>query len=315
MRNKIESFHVIDQSGRELNRLNLDVMFYINKPFREIRDEVIQVMESFFQILPKENISWYLTETMKQYKPASKRSFTLPKVWWRDGAPKKALRELKLKGCMSHDSVATCGINLSSAEREDSIFNLSSNYIRFIVPPEYVEEKRQIFVDFVISACNTLPFTSGHCGYVIECNEYFAEESQGAAYPLAMRYQGVDISTMSRGPWAVRAERIKNVAWLTLVGSGLLEKIGGLEYLHDNVSNSLILTDTAHGVVIQAGEKPILGDVNRCEDMSALIDAYKLVGPLQAGIETLFAPFELPGTADEVDATERWLFRFAEKGA
>lgn len=313
MTNKLESFHIVDQRGRELNRLNVDVMFYINVPLREILDEVIQVMESFFQILPKEETSWYLTETMKQFKPVTKRSFTLPKVWWQEGAPRKTLRQLKLKGGEMHDSVATCGINLSSAERDRPSFDHRSNYIRFIIPPEYMETKYQEFVDFVTTACNTLPFTSGHGGYVIECNEYFSRDAESMAYPIAMRHQGVDISTMSRGPWAVRAERIKNIGWLTLIGSNLLEKIGGIKHLQDTASTRLILMDTAHGVVIQAGEKPILGDVNRLEDMGALIDAYNLVGSLQAGIEDLFAPFRLEGNADEVDATQRWLFRFAQK--
>ena len=307
-------FHIIDERGRELARLNADVMFYLDIPLREIRDEVIQVMENFFQLCPKEEIHWYLTETMKQFKPVTQRSFMLPKVWWQDGAPRKALRELFLKGGEVHDSVATCGIDLRSAEREKTTFELSSNYIRFIVPAVYMETKRQAFLDFVLDASEKLPFVSGHGGYVLECNEYFAEDAQGAAYPLAMRFQGVDISTRSRGPWAVRAERIKNVAWLTLIGSKLLNRIGGLHALKQKAGTPLIVTETAYGVVMQAGEKPILGDVNRVEDMSAFIDAYRLVEPLHVGIEDLFAPFKIKGATDEIDATKRWLFRFARKG-
>lgn len=305
-----EVFDGVDQEGRELNRLNIDIMFYIDMPFREIRDQVIQVMELFFHLCPKEKMGWYLTETMKQFKPATKRSFTLPKVWWQDGAPPKKLRQLKLKGGETHDSVTTCGINLSSAEREHSIFKLSSNYIRFILPPEFIETKCQAFVNFVISACNILPFTSGHGGYVIECNEYFSRVAQGIAYPVAMRYQGVDISTMSPGPWAVRAERIKNIAWLTLVGSTLLEKAGGLDSLQEKASNRLTVSETVHGALVRAGDQPILGDVNRHEDLSAFIDAYRLLGPLQAGIEDHFAPFKLKGRDDWIEATNRWLFRF-----
>ncbi|MEK6774975.1 MAG: type VI immunity family protein [Bdellovibrionota bacterium] len=314
MSKEFERFHIVDQRGRELTRLNADVMLYINVPLREIRDEVIDIMELFYQLCPREAIGWYATETMKQFKPTTSRSFTLPAVWWKDGCARKNLRELMLKGGEAHDSVGTCGIYLSSAEREHIIFKLSSNYLRFMVPADFMETGSQTFVDFVITVCNRIPFVSGHGGFVIECNQYFAEDAQGAAFPLAMRYQAVDIATRSRGPGAVQGERIKNVGWLTLIGSELLEKIGGLNPLQRNASDRLSLVQTAHGVLIRAGQKPILGDVNRREDLSAFVDAYRLVEPLHNGIKELFAPFKLAGDADEVDATQRWLFRFLKKG-
>ncbi len=315
MSKEFERFHVVDQRGRELTRLNTDVMFYINVPLREIRDEVLGIMERFYQLCPREALGWYATETMKQFKPTTSRSFTLPKVWWKDGSPRKNLRELMLKGGAAHDSVGTCGIYLRSAEREDSIFKLKSNYLRFMIPADFMETGSQAFVDFVIAVSNRIPFVSGHGGFVIECNQYFPEDAQGVAYPLAMRYQAVDIATMSRGPWAVRGERIKNVGWLTLIGSELLEKVGGGKALQHKASDRLSLVETAHGVLIQAGQKPVLGDVNRREDLSAFVDAYRLVEPLHNGIKELFAPFKLPGDADEVDATQRWLIRFRKKGA
>jgi len=313
MSKEFDRFIVIDQRGRELTRLNGDVMLYINVPLREIRDEVNEIMEQFFQLFPRDDIGWYATETMKQFKPATSRSFSLPSVWWKDGAPIKDLREVMLKGGKTHDSVATCGIYLRGAERENRIFKRNSNYLRFMVPAEFMAANYQAFFNFVIAAANLIPFVSGHGGFVIECNQYFAEDAQGAAFPFAMRYQGVDIATMSRGPWAVRGERIKNVGWLTLIGSQLLEKVGGFKGLQHKASDRLNIIETVHGVVIRAGERPILGEVNRSEDLGALIDAYLLVEPLQHGIEELFAPFELQGDRDEVDATQRWLFRFRRK--
>jgi len=313
MSKEFERFHIIDQHGRELTRLVGDVMIYMNVPLSEFRDEVVEIMENFYRLCPREHIGWYATETMKQFKPTTKQSFTVPMVWWKEGAPKKKLRELMLKGGQAHNSAATCGIYLSSAERENRLFSKSSNYIRFIVPAEFMETRYQEFADFVESVCNRIPYSSGHGGFVIECNQYYANDAQGAAYPLAMRYQAVDIATMSRGPWAVRGERIKNVGWLTLIGSELLEKVGGLQALREQASDRLNVIGTAHGALIRAGEKPILGDVNRQESLSGLLDAYRLVEPLHAGIDTLFSPFEIAGNVDEVVATRRWLFRFAQR--
>jgi len=315
MSKEFERFHTVDQRGRELTRLNADVMFYIDRPLREIRDDVLEVMEHFYELIPREEIGWYATEAMKQFQPTTGRSFTLPKVWWKDGAPRKKLRELMLKGGKAHDSVGTCGIYLSSAEPEHPIFKLSSNYLRFMVPADFMETRSQEFVDFVLAVSNQIPFVSGHGGFVIECNQYFEEDAQGAAFPSAMRYQAVDIATMSRGPGVARGEKIKNVGWLTLIGSELLEKVGGLKALQHKATDRLSLVKTSHGVLIRVGPKPILGDVNRHEDLSAFVEAYRLVESLHTGIGELFAAFELAGKADEVDATQRWLFRFRKNGS
>ncbi len=240
-------------------------MLYLNVPLSELRDDVMAAIDDFFQLVPREAVKWYATETMRQFKLATKRSFNLPATWWKDGARRIELRELQLKGATAHDAVPTCGLALSSAEREHSIFELSSNYIRFIVPPELLEKETERFLQFVIETSNRLPFVSGHGGYVIETNPYYPEQAQAAAYPLAMRYQAIDIATMSRGPWAVRGERIKNIGWLTLIGSELLNRLGCLETLNSRVSSPLELIPSKYGAILRAGEKPILGDINSGE--------------------------------------------------
>jgi TseV toxin immunity protein TsiV len=309
-----ERFHIVDDRGRELTRLNVDLMMYYDTPLSEYRDRVIDIMEAFYRLCPKEKLAWYATETMTQFKPATKRSYALPSVWWKDGNPRAPLRELKLKGGASHDSVATCGIYLSSAERTHRIFPLSANYLRFTLPAEFVETEYERLVDFAVFMGGQIPFVSGHGGHVIEINPYFTNDAETAAYRIGMRFQAVDIATMNHGPWAVRGERIKNVGWLTLIGEKLLSTIGGFESVKAKASNRLSVMRAAHGAVIRAGEKPILGDVNRREDLRAYIDAYRLVEPLQAGVEMLFPPFDLPGDTDGIVATARWLFRF-RKGA
>ena len=68
MSKEFERFYIIDQRGRELTRLNADIMLYINVPLREILDEIISVTELFYKICPRETFSWYATETMKQFR-------------------------------------------------------------------------------------------------------------------------------------------------------------------------------------------------------------------------------------------------------
>lgn len=311
----LERFHIVDENGRELTWLAADLMVYADYPLHERRDDVLAVIDRFYELQPKDAIGWYATETMTQFKPVTARSYTLPATWWKNGAPQKPLRELQLKGGDTHESVARCGISLRSADRSNRSLRSMANYLRFILPAAVVAQSPQRLVDFARLVCDRIPFVSGHGGYVIECNQYRPNQAQAAAYPLAMRFQGVDIATMSRGPWAVRNERIKNAGWLTLVGAGLLERVGGVEALQTKATNRVTVLPARHGVVIRAADKPMLGDVNRQEDLRAYVDAYRLVAPLHAGIETLFSPFDLPGKVDAAAATQRWLFRFAGKDA
>ena len=306
----LEQFHIVDGRGRELTRLNGDVMVYVDAPLREFRDALLACMERFFDICPRSALGWYATETMTQFKPVTSRTFAMPGTWWKDGAPRKPLRQLTLKGGDDHASVPTCGVYLSSAEREDRNFRRFSNYVRFVAPAAVVASKPQVWLEFATWLGNQIPFVSGHAGYVLEANPYHVRDSEAAAFPLAMRHQAVDIATMARGPWSVRRDRIKNVGWLTLIGAPLLERLGGVEELRRRAGDGLRVVELAHGVLLQAGERPILGDVNRGESLAALVAAYAAVQPLHAGIEDLFAPFSLAHDTDEEAATRRWLFRF-----
>jgi Protein of unknown function (DUF3396) len=305
-----DRFLVTDDQGRELTRLVADVTIYCDIPLRERRDEVLKVLDSYFDIVPKERFRWYLTETMGQFKPATRHTFSIPAIWWKNGARRKDLRELTIKSGAAHTSTATSSVTLRSAEPEARLFQKKANYLRFSFPPGSTANDHEQLLEFTISLASRIPFISGHAGFAIECNPYYQNEAETAAWALAMRYHAVDIATLSRSAWAVRGGRIKTVSWLTLVGSELLEKVGGVESLRRQASPLVGVIETAFGVVIRAGEKPILGDVNRREHLGAYVEVYRLLDKLHDGIESHFAAFSVPGSDDD-EATRRWLTRFA----
>lgn len=303
-----DEFSYVDQRGRELTRLTADLVLYIDAPLRELRHQIESVLPRFHSLCPADSLRWYATESMSRFRPATPRSLSLANIWESPSRP-DGFRELMLTGGDTPDTVPACGLTLSSAERGDDIFTLSANYLRFVVAAETLVARQMDFERFVVAASRAIPHTSGHAGYVVECNLYHQDEAESIAFELAQRHPAIDIATRTRGPWAVRNERIKNVAWFTMVGAPLLARIGGASALQRPAGDALSSLPTAHGLILRAGEQPTLCGQNDPR-LAPYVEAYSLLRPLHEGIDELFAPFSLDDGRDEVAATRQWLHRF-----
>ena len=95
-----------------------------------------------------------------------------------------------------------------------------------------------------------------------------------------MRHPGIDIVRIPFDAKAVGNDGLKTVNWLTLLDTDLLKQLGGQRGLRSKLSTDIDLITTKHGVIVQAGPVPGLGDVNRTE-----------VLPLYREIDALLEPW------------------------
>lgn len=303
------AFETYDRSGRKMTTLSLDVILYFDRSIADLEHQIDNIFQIYYSLAGQTQY-WYLTETMRKFKPASKRSLSAYKAWWRDDVNRKNLRELWLQSQDPEQGVGDYNVYVRAAEPGNVIFKENANFLRFVFP--HSAESRQIR-KFAESCAEALPYASGHGGYVIECNPYHANRAQTAALPMAMRYQAIDIATMSQGPWAVRGDRIKGIYWLNLLGQKLLAKVGGLSALRQGAPDDIEIVPNANGAMIVAGPKPRLGDVNRQEDVSPYVDLFYRLQPAMDGLVESFPPFDRELGVSDYETTERWLLRFGNK--
>lgn len=110
--------------------------------------------------------------------------------------------------------------------------------------------------------------------------------------------------------WGVGVERgIANIGWLTFVGDALVDALGGRPELAKRLAGTgVTLRSYAHGVALQAGPVPELGDVNRKRELPL----HRVVGRV---LEPVFVDDDRLQLVDvtglrNLDQRTAWLRRF-----
>lgn len=99
-------------------------------------------------------------------------------------------------------------------------------------------------------------------------------------YRLASRYLGIDIQKYTEMAWKTPA-RLPGANWLTYVGSGLARRAEiDLDALaHRSWKNGVLSGHIHGGVMVQAGEAPVQGDLNRLKLPMAYLEAAHALSP------------------------------------
>jgi hypothetical protein len=182
--------------------------------------------------------------------------------------------------------------------------------LRLALPVEDVLEQEAGFVALARELTKKLAFSSGYAGFSLNRAEESDLETTGREQSAALshRWQGIDVEDLSTTLYAIR-QGLKSAGWLTLVGRKLLDTIGGMEALAQALPAEVALHALPFGVLIQAGPRPLLGDINRREDLPL----YRAVGRVLAPVRSPAHPKYLYKSAAEGEDygwTEKWLARF-----
>jgi len=112
-------------------------------------------------------------------------------------------------------------------------------------------------------------------------------------------------------PWKYynRTDVIRDVNWLTAVNDELLARVGGIEKARETLGDEVILHPYEGGVVFQAGERPVLGDLNKGRVPAAYRAVSDFLKPLR--YENWDYPYlRAPYDVDEMEYTQWWTHRF-----
>jgi len=306
---KVDKFEHYAQ-GELIVSLGADIVLYIDPPFTEIRESILDSADIFFNICNKDKLHWYSTDTMSYYKPTTARTFGMLSTWLKPGARPRDTFSLDLKSGERERSNPEYRYEVSGYERNTRYFKGKSNHIRALFPSGLLAQEPNRFLKVVIDLCNHVPFLSGHAGFVFERSPYHEERSYQVAYALGMRYVGVDIADIHNIPRAVKRDGVKGVNWLTILSYPFLEELGGRKAIDNLTSKNIDVIDTEYGVILKAGDKPQIGDVNRGKIPAEYRLIYDVIRPIQERTVERCIPFDL-STPDEYERTQKWYRRFA----
>jgi hypothetical protein len=180
----------------------------------------------------------------------------------------------------------------------------SSGYFLYRVPVmEGGSDQAMLAVALKIAA--HWDFAHGYAGYTLAYNAIGPKAilPKRMSYAIGMRHPGIDLPSADNTSFAIE-QGIKRVNWLTLLGAEFASRAGSLNGLARQPD--VRVHKPGVGVVIQAGDAPLIGDTNRKETC----EAYHRVGRALKIIRSTAHPAFLYGPGDFMgsdEKTQAWL--------
>jgi hypothetical protein len=295
----------------EIVGLRAEIKLWCDRPFNEFGSEFLRAYDALVAPI-KQHLAWYQNYTMNRFAPVSAKTFSAPQTWLRSGRPDQA-RMLHLKGPDAMKAAGQYVVHFKYHPDEALYADTNTPFVRQATPHELLDQNPEQYVERTQQLADLLPYLCGHAGYSLETSPYYEMQAHQEAYALAMRHPGTTIAT-HHATWPLRDEKgVEAVNWLTLVGEAPLKKLGGAAKLRQAFREwpAIRVLPTKHGVIIQAGERPSLGDVNRGDRVPQYAVVYKALKPVIEPVAKRFRPLPLGLELDEnAERTARWLARF-----
>jgi len=296
----IDYFTICDEYPKESGfrvKLCADLVIYYDGniyPLKSNRDGALDFYHKALEIL-KPELRYVLVDGNGRYKKITPKTYEMLPYWASDDCPTRLAMGVHLDAGDTPES------------RSDHSFYFKEGWggcLRMIVPVEFILDNPKGFVELAVKMCQRLRFETGQAGFSLHLHEDYHSHGRHIR-TISQRFLGLDIGNPSSWSDAL-IQGIKTVGWLTLVGDRLLEKIGGRDGLRERLLTDIPVHDLDHGVIIQAGPKPTLGDVNAGEDISYYRRVSRVLEPIRVPPEALGRLSNVGGRNN----TRRWMARF-----
>lgn len=178
-----------------------------------------------------------------------------------------------------------------------------ASFLRFRFPVSFPPER---LVEIAREILVLLPVWHGTAGFMFSVAETERDIAYDQVWAWARRYWGVQVVDTRSGSWDA-IQGLLGTNWLTLLGAQFLSEKPLNLSVRDFAGGPVSMRNCGGGVLVQAGLRPILGDLNLFEDVSAYAAAARLLSA--ASIQE---PTPFPGMFTDHVSTLAWIRRFEE---
>lgn len=139
----------------------------------------------------------------------------------------------------------------------------------------------QEFINLFIDSINDSHlFVSASGGHTYIYNPDFT--SYGVDQKINKKNIVFDVFDNIYDSYGMAQGRLRTINWLTAVNNEIVTELGGLETIKKKLSTKVIIHPLKNGIVLQAGEEPILGDKTQLTLLEPYIELDKLLKPITA---------------------------------
>ena len=273
-------FEKRDQDGYLALRAGLVFALYFRNSHRDVAERVGRVLGKYVQFVGADALKF--THVGEEMRPLTE------KRWARE--LKELTAQSRKKWCeltfASEDAAAPEykftyeGCDLVASEREYGN-TTEMSFIEAVYANSIVETRGCVaIVGHFLELSSLLPASSGYASLALNWTDSSQIAVEQFAWPLAKRHPGLDLHDPSATSFDLHS-RVRNAYWLTILGH---EQLAALKLtpaaLRERLGPEILVHDLPHGVAIQAGEAPELGDVNRGERLPLVRKVAKVIEPI-----------------------------------
>lgn len=203
-----------------------------------------------------------------------------------------------------------------SASGPDELMSVDLSVLEFCVASSWAaREGFTNFIGLVQKLTSILKPRHGIAGFGVQFDRiYESTSSRAYSFPFTKRFPGAHCGINSRYLTELNTSKadkdsIFTTNWLTIICDDIVKKMGGTDELRQKVGSSCLIHDYNGGTILQAGDYPQLGDVNR----GLVLDDYRRVGQelKAARFENYrLGIFDVESPLDSLEETLKWIRRF-----
>jgi hypothetical protein len=248
---------------------------------------------------------WGASASDPDYRAITSSNATRPRSWAGSLGPQEALT-LKLSGARDPGDASPYFATVKAR----SLAPRELSYMSFGLPFAWIADRPPgAFTQLVVDVCDALAPTHGYAGLAAIGSVELRRSEPGFAAVIALvsRFRGLEVDIpQSHGIYLAKENRIKGINWLTALDQSWIDRLGGSAALAAALGEGIEMRPFRTGMVIQAGPRPLLGDVNRNEPMPAYQAVARALKPIRiASVLSISDDFGF----DE-DRSDKWLARF-----
>lgn len=266
----------------QLVREGYILAFFSKRRFSEIASEVRDVFDYWLTHVPNDSLKWAITSSSsEELKPCT--SATLKRV--------RKLLDAESSRSRPRTNILICGedannpeysfVAFAREEFEDSpnLVN-ETNLVELRYPRSFFERTGPPpFSEIARRVGEMLTYDSGYGSLALNWFDETDVDSAGEILrPVAMRHPGFDVHFNSRTK-SLLGRRSRGARWLTFLSSDLIQKLDGVQGMKD-LAAGVRVAEGRHGVLLQAGDTPPVGDLKYGEDLPLLRSVAKAIEPV-----------------------------------
>lgn len=291
--------------GEAVLRPALGLTAYLDNPAWWAVEGAQKAVELFLSVVPEDRLEVYTTSSMQVWQPIDKGDLqrvrqALSSWLFVSNTPRHHL-QVRLADVPNLPEIGFSYTEVDPARaRRAAVLELT---LPPSAPPEHLFQLAQ-----GLARLGHLSSLVG--GYVARWNPLHRRLAFDSFFLWSQRYLGLDIQDAEAAAYGALTG-VPGVNWLVLLGTSVLRarEFDAEALLRRRWEHDVSVTREPAGVLLRAGARPSLGDLNVLEVPAAYHEVAAAVAPC---LDTTSPPF--PGVWAREDLTQRWRLRFQEAG-